>query len=432
MLADLLSDSRPLDAPVALSPDGPRTLGELAGAATQVARQTAAGGRWVLACPDAFEFTAGLLGLLQSRCTVLIPPNLLPETLALLQAEAAGSISAAPAGGASSAPLGPIPDGDLEFWTSGSSGHPKRVPRRFAHLLREVEVLETLFGPHCQGGPILGTVPHHHIYGCLFRVLWPLAAGRPFLTEPCGEPDRFLAAFAQALPPVLVASPAHLSRLPQLVDMGRIQTAPSVVFSSGGPLAAEDARRWRRWSPGGVIEIYGSTESGGIAWRNQDGQPENEAWTPFPDVTLAAAEDGALLLRSPRIPPGVLRMEDAVDFLPDGRFRLRGRLDRVLKLAEKRVSLPELEASLEAHPWVQRAAVVLLREPRTLLGAVLVLSPEAPVTEAKDLAATLKAHLARRFEAAALPKRWRVVEQLPTNASGKVEAARLAGLFLPS
>ena len=432
MSEDLFRADRSLDAPIALSPEGLRTLGQLGAAAAQVARRTAGGGRWVLACEDAFEFTAGLLGLLLSRCTILLPPNLLPETLALLQAEATGILACAPSEGLSPSALGPIPDGDLEFWTSGSTGQPKRVPKRFSHLLAEVRLLETLFGARCQGRPVAATVPHHHIYGCLFRILWPLATERPFLTEPCGDPDRFLAVLAQPQPPALVASPAHLSRLPRLLDLDRLSARPCRVFSSGGPLAAEDAKLWRRWVPEGIIEIYGSTESGGIAWRNQDGEPEQEAWTPFPDVTLAAAADGALLLRSPRVPQECLRMEDAITLQPDGRFRLLGRLDRVVKLAEKRISLPELEAALEGHPWVQRAAVIQLNEPRPMLGAVLVLQPGAPAGDPKDLAAALRAHLAQRFEPAALPRRWRVVDQLPTSPSGKLEAARLTQLFLPS
>jgi acyl-coenzyme A synthetase/AMP-(fatty) acid ligase len=432
LLDDLFSDARPAETVVAISPDGLRSRGDLFQAAARVAQKTAGGGRWVLACEDAFEFTAGLLGLLLSRCTVLLPPNLLPETVALLQSDAMGIIEHTPAEGPLPSDLGPIPDGDLEFWTSGSTGQPKRVPRRFSQLLAEVRVLDSLYGGHLPDGPVLATVPHHHIYGCLFRILWPLATGRPAVSETCGEPTRFLAYLARFPASVLIASPAHLSRLPHLVDMGRIQHPPHAIFSSGGPLTQEDACLWRQWVPAGVTEIYGSTESGGIAWRNQDGHPDSEAWTPFPDVTLSTAEDGALLLRTPRIASDFLRMEDAVSFLPDGRFRLQGRLDRVVKLAEKRISLPELELALEAHPLVQRAAVVLLTEPRQMLGAALVLRQGTPASDAKALAATLRAHLATRFEAAALPKRWRVVAQLPTNASGKLEASRLASLFLPS
>jgi len=112
----------------------------------------------------------------------------------------------------------------------------------------------------------------------------------------------------------------------------------------------------------------------------------------------------------------------------DGRFRLLGRLDRIVKLHEKRISLPELEAALESHPWVARAAVVLLPGPRPALGAVLVPGQDAP----RDLGALVRAlrdHLADRFEGAALPRRWRVVPHLPVDARGKLPPQALLELF---
>jgi acyl-coenzyme A synthetase/AMP-(fatty) acid ligase len=43
-------------------------------------------------------------------------------------------------------------------------------------------------------------------------------------------------------------------------------------------------------------------------------------------------------------------MDDGIELMPDGRFRLLGRLDRVVKIEEKRLSLPEMEARLAASP----------------------------------------------------------------------------------
>jgi acyl-coenzyme A synthetase/AMP-(fatty) acid ligase len=217
------------------------------------------------------------------------------------------------------------------------------------------------------------------------------------------------------------------------MDLDQIHPQLSAVFSSGGPLALEDVEVWNRHVPSGVIEVYGSTESGGIAWRNQSADPESDAWNPFPDVHLNKDEDGALRLRCNRVPFSELRLEDAVDFLPDGRFRLMGRLDRVVKLQEKRVSLPEMEALLREHPWVRQAALVVLDErPRRVLGAALVIHPHADVSrDRKVLIDTFRTHLARRFEPVVIPKRWRFPDELPFNERGKLEAEVLSALFDP-
>ncbi|MBP1627430.1 MAG: AMP-dependent synthetase and ligase, partial [Holophagaceae bacterium] len=274
--------------------------------------------------------------------------------------------------------------------------------------------------------------PHHHFYGLLFRILWPLGTGRPFATETCGDPDRYAAVLAGTSAPILISSPAHLTRLPELVDLDHFRTHPAAIFSSGGPLRREDALRWRRWVPRGILEIYGSTESGGVAWRNPSLEADSDPWTPFPDTQVSLEPDGAIHLRSPRLESGGMRMEDAAALRDDGRFQLLGRLDRVVKVEEKRVSLVELEAALEAHPAVDRAAVTLLEGHRRVLGAALVLAPgqEASGPEARlALSRLLRQHLGLRFDPAVLPRRWRFLAQLPFDDRGKLRTQDLAALF---
>jgi acyl-coenzyme A synthetase/AMP-(fatty) acid ligase len=427
-LSHLFQGARSPDQPVALDPPDRRTWAEFAAAAAWVAdRARRLGGqRWVLACPGAWDFAAGCFGLLLAERTVVVPPNFQPGTLKELERDTDGALWQVRPGSAGPPP-GTVLDGRVEFWTSGSAGEPKLLVKDLAQLDAEVAMLERTFGHLLAGGPMVGTVPHHHIYGCLFRILWPLAAGRPFQCEPCGDPGGFRRSLEQDPPPALVASPAHLSRLPRLVDLAAIPERPAAIFSSGGPLDREDARIWRRWAPGGVMEIYGSTETGGIAWRNQDEAPDSALWTPFDDVAVAF-QGGALEVTSFRAGPGPVRLEDAAEPAPDGRFRLLGRLDRTIKLEEKRISLPELERALEAQPWVARAAVVLLAGPRPTLGAVVVLRPGAPA-ERNLLVRTLRAHLAVQFDGPALPRRWRFPLELPYDERGKLTPGALSALF---
>ena len=443
-LSRIFEGRRPQDDAVAMLGDRVASFGEFARRVASVAAQvrTLGGRRWLLATEDAWGFLTGFFGLLRAGCSVAIPPNHLPATLERLAVGMDGIFTDVvvclekghpwrpiPEAGEAWPDPAPLEDGCVEFWTSGSSGEAKRIHKRLSQLDGEVRVLEELFGHRMRGGPVLGTVPHQHIYGCLFRILWPMAAGRPLVAEQCGDPDRFRSALANSQAPALVCSPALLARLPGLVDLDRTLSAVSAVFSSGGPLKAADALAWRRWVPGGVVEIYGSTETGGIAWRVQSEDPSSEQWTPFPDVAFSFEADGALVVRSPRVGPEPIRMEDAAQPLPDGRFRLMGRLDRIVKLEEKRVSLPELEASLEAHPWVARAAVVKLEEPRPMLGAVVALAKGVPEMERRELGQVLRRHLALSFEAVAIPKRWRFVAELPYNERGKLTPQALASLF---
>ena len=424
--------ARDLATLAALTPEGAASLGDLARRAAGVARLATSGGRWLLACEDAFRFAAGLLGLAQAGCTIVLPPNLLPGTLEALAPGTQGVLRDGDVQPAPEPTRAPIPDTGLEFWTSGSTGTPKRVLRRFSEVVREIPILEGILGGSSPGALVLGTVPHHHFYGLLFRILWPLGSGRPFAAETCGDPDRYAAVLMKEQAPILISSPAHLARLPELVDLDGFGTHPAAIFSSGGPLRREDALRWRRWVPNGILEIYGSTESGGVAWRNPAPEPGSDWWTPFSDTVVSLEPDGALHLRSPRLESGGMRMEDAATLREDARFQLLGRLDRVVKVEEKRVSLVELEAALEAHPAVRRAAVTLLPGRRSVLGAALVLAPgeDSSRPESRlELGRRLRQHLALRFDPAALPRRWRFLDQLPFDDRGKLRAQDLAALF---
>jgi len=65
----------------------------------------------------------------------------------------------------------------LVVFTSGSTGEPVAIEKRLDQLAREVEALEAAFGADAGTATVHGTVSHQHIYGLLFRVLWPLASG---------------------------------------------------------------------------------------------------------------------------------------------------------------------------------------------------------------------------------------------------------------
>ncbi|MGH8391130.1 MAG: AMP-binding protein, partial [Pseudomonas sp.] len=202
------------------------------------------------------------------------------------------------------------------------------------------------------------------------------------------------------------------------------------VFSSGGALPLEAAgslhQRLQQWP----TEILGSSETGGIAWR-QGEQP----WQPFADVQLSQDADGALRIASPYLPAGhVEQTADAATIHADGRFELLGRLDRIVKLEEKRISLPMLEQALMDHAWVAETRLGVVQENRASLGALVVLSADGLHAlrnqGRRTVTQTLRQHLSQHCEALALPRRWRLLRQLPLNTQGKLPQADVEALLL--
>jgi acyl-coenzyme A synthetase/AMP-(fatty) acid ligase len=396
--------------------------------------------RGALICRDSYLFLVGLFALMAAGAEAAIPPNSLASTLSALSGAWDTLITDDPSlpganvilpvsSEAEALPSTPL-DGQLAVFTSGSTGAPKRVVRRLQDLDREIAELERLWGPVAESATVYTTVPHQHIYGLTFARLWPLAAGRPFAAEIFEVWEPLLAALSSTS--VVISSPAHLIRLGGLAPLPP-DRRPRMLFSAGAPLsfrAAQDAASILGPLP---TEIYGSTETGAIATRTQ--REDRTPWRPLPGVAVRRHSDSRLELSSPWVEDGKwLTTEDGVE-PADGQsaFHLTGRVDRVVKIEGKRIALQEVEQRLAGLRWVAEAAAVALPGESEILAAAVVLTPDGH-DELQRLGAFRFARLLRRelavfHDAAALPRRWRFVTQLPSGAMGKRSAAAVSALF---
>ena len=145
--------------------------------------------------------------------------------------------------------------------------------------------------------------------------------------------------------------------------------------------------------------------------------------------------NGLLVIQSPYLnnPQKPYTTEDKARLQGQGDFQLLGRQDRIVKIAEKRVALNEVEQFIQRHDWVESAKACVLHSPRVELGLVLILTPEGVnqlSTQGRFKARQeLRHHLLQRFEKVVVPKRFRYVQQLPYNGAGKVTQTDLQALF---
>ncbi|MFW9269554.1 AMP-binding protein [Pseudomonas sp. NR3] len=387
---------------------------------------------------DAADLAVALLGAWRAGARVLLPADLQPQTRQRWSADVDLWLTDLP-GDTQPNDLrqAPLEAAELDLdqcWlalcTSGSSGEPKRIEKTLRQLSNEVQALEQLWGADL--GPdacMIGSVAAQHIYGLLFRVLWPLCAGRTFVRRQLAFPEDMQRASREHPAFAWVASPALLKRMGDNLDWPALGSVRR-VFSSGGALPADAAQSLEQRLGQWPTEVFGSSETGGIAWR-QGG----DLWQPFAGVELSQDSDGALLITSPYLPAGhVEHTADAARIAADGRFQLLGRLDRIVKLEEKRISLPMLEQALTAHEWVSDARLGVVQENRASLGALLALS-ETGLLALRNLGRravtqALRQHLSGHCETLALPRRWRWLRQLPLNAQGKLPQAEVEAVLM--
>ena len=236
--------------------------------AWRAAFAAAEGRDWALYFDDAVAFAAALFGAWHAGKRVFLAADNLPATLQALQPQVSGFAGDVSADYRSLVALDAALDDELQalderacelcVFTSGSTGQPSAIGKRLDQLAREVEALQAAFGAQMEGVQVHGTVSHQHIYGLLFRVLWPLAAGRLI------HPRRFfhedLVGALAGTDTVLVATPAHLKRLPGQLDWASLHGRLRAVFSSGGPLPEDAARQVRQWLGVAPTEVYGSRD----------------------------------------------------------------------------------------------------------------------------------------------------------------------------
>jgi acyl-CoA synthetase (AMP-forming)/AMP-acid ligase II/3-hydroxymyristoyl/3-hydroxydecanoyl-(acyl carrier protein) dehydratase len=407
--------------------------------------QAQRGRNFALYLEDSLEFGAALLGAWQASKTIWLTADTLDASCAALRRSVDGFLGEFPVHCGALQPQGDVPApqrpaalaSDFEalvVHTSGTTSAAVAIPKRLSQLASEVAVLEQMFGVTLGDAAVLATVSHQHIYGLLFKLLWPLCAGRPLHAASAAFPET-LAAMLARRPSLLVASPAHLKRLPQLAGWQGARAMLRAVYSSGGPLPEEAALECGAMLGTVPMEVYGSSETGGVAWRQRGGS-NGDSWTPFPNVQWRLVGD-ALEVRSPHLgDDNWLALADRARAAGDKRFALLGRADRVVKIEEKRVSLQALEAALSASPLVAEARVLPLDgegAARTQLCAFVQPSPSgtALLAGAGKLALNqaLRAALAGAVEAVAMPRRWRYLQQWPVNAQGKTTQAALLALL---
>lgn len=443
-LAQWLNASRPDETPIAWLGDQTWTLGQLRYDVVTLANalQLREGDRWALCFENSYLFIVALLGTLSAGKTPVIPGHcrislleeqraqfsgVLSENLADWQGESILVTSAGINAPADTLLPAIAPDSVIELFTSGSTGQPKRVVKSIALLDNEAALLAERFAGRLEGCRVAASVVPQHLYGLTFRIFLPMSFGLPLHAAMLYYAEQ-LAALDHQHSYLFVSSPAFLKRLdPQLVP-----PPVTMILSAGGILPWKEVTETEAWFGIWPDEIFGSTETGILAWRHRT--TEDATWLPFPGVSIVP-EGEAFRARSPLIADEAgLLLDDILQFDERGHFSLAGRRGRVVKIEEKRISLSEVEQRLIALDGiVDAAALPLSRGGRQGIGVLLVLDDNLGDAwrqkTGKELELSWRRALLPWLEPVAIPRFWRVVDAIPVNSMNKRVYAQLQEFF---
>ena len=403
--------------------------------------------QWILHCEDYWYFLVTFIALLQCRKEIHLTANVSPAFIAEMRenknlryltdlADQADSFmvpdilrdSADP----SEEELRTTPpfsadETRIVMYTSGTTGHPKLVHQRMTEFEEDNAFVFSQWGEEFLSRKLVATVSQHHIYGFLFTISLPFGAAVPFRRKRIEIPEEFESLDDEQY--IIIAVPAFLKRTVQIEDTLPLKNP--WIFTSGGVLTPEVAKSTNDVFGFWPMEVYGSTETSGIAYRQSKNGLE---WTPFANAKIWKNEEGCLVIKSPYIKdPAGFATGDLVEIHEDGRFLLMGRADSIVKIEEKRISLPEVENRLMGSGLVSDVCVVPLSDRRQYLAAVIVLNEKGKEQFASTEKYLINRHfhdyLMQYFENVVIPKKWRFMDAIPMDVQGKKKKPEIQALF---
>ncbi|MCJ8501586.1 AMP-binding protein [Desulfatitalea alkaliphila] len=311
----------------------------------------------------------------------------------------------------------------VRLFTGGSTGTPSMWTKTVRNLLAEsIAIVE-----HYRitaADRMVATVSPNHIYGLLYAILAPLLARAAVAGPAPSFPAEIEAVVDDVDATILISVPAHYRALNGHPWQPR---RLRLAFSSAGMLAEVDAHAFHAQTGVRVAEIYGSTETGGIAARvRADGETD---FKPYETVAVRIIDE-RLEVRSDYLSPGLVdartgsfTMGDRAAAAAGGRFRLLGRADGIVKVGGKRVDLEAVRQALKQQPGVREALVLALPVGRARENQIMAL------VEGEATVVDLNRALAETLDPYARPRGIKVVDHIPLTAAGKYDRHTIEALF---
>lgn len=229
----------------------------------------------------------------------------------------------------------------FSFYTSGSTGEPKLCTHTAANLWQEIE----FFAATIKHQRLISLVPEHHIYGFLWTILLPKCTGVPVLSGA----DAQRVAQSQTQPgDLLVATPPVWDFL--LRSWGEM--SPGVLgVSSTAPLAPATASKLRHEKLAELYEIYGSSETAAIGYR--DGHGGQYGLLPY----FSVLDEANLLKVDDAGKHSIVPVQDYLNFVEPLKFVVSGRRDGLVQIAGHNVCLETVAAKIALHQKIDRVIV---------------------------------------------------------------------------
>ena len=249
-------------------------------------------------------------------------------------------------------------DFSMLLFTSGTTGRPVGAFKSKENLDNEVDELIKLVSKY-KPKRVLSTVPFVHIYGILTSIILPYKLNIDLVFKKHFLPHHLLDLIEPYT--IVVTTPLYIKAL---LRVKTTRDLKNVLFiSSTAPLDAQSAKDFIKKFNTNLIQLFGSTETGGIAYKEQN----DELWNLIDGVKADVNSENLLKITSPFVSKflyegslknthGSIQSFDYVEFFGN-KFKMIGRNSDIFKVSGKRFSSLHVENILESMKSVRKAFV---------------------------------------------------------------------------
>lgn len=345
------------------------------------------------------------------------------------------------------------------LYTSGTTSLPKGVVSTHSNIEAQVSCLVKAW-EWTQADHILCILPLHHVHGIINVISCALWSGATceFLKKFSAE--AVFDAFAEghinlfmAVPTIYFKLIAHLEQLNEN-DRNALKATMQkfrLMVSGSAALPVSVMEKWQALSGQILLERYGMTEIGMAISNPYHGERKpGHIGMPLPGVQVRLCDDndhliqdepGEIQIKGPTVFKAYYNKPEATQkaFTADGWFKTgdiaeivagyykilgRDSID-IIKSGGYKISALEIEEVLRQHPLVADCSV--LGQANEEWGEIVV---AAIVSKATDIdTAALNSWLRTQIPAYKVPRQYKILEELPRNAMGKVTKNDLKALF---
>jgi HIP---CoA ligase len=327
------------------------------------------------------------------------------------------------------------------IYTSGTTGRPKGAMMNHRQTLRMYEEWATLADLR-EGDRYLMINPYFHTFGLKAGLVASFLRGATMLPIAIFDVDRVVELIERERITMLPGPPTLYHSLLTVADKSRLSTLRAGV-TGAADIPVELVRRIHDELPFETLMTgYGLTESGNVTLSRPGDSFTDVATTaglPCADIEVRVADDGEVLVRGYSVMQGYLddpvATAEAIDtdgwlhtgdlgaFTDSGRLRIVGRKKDMFIVGGFNAYPAEIEGFLAEHPSIAQAAVIGVPDDRMgqVGKAFVVLRSSATGLDENDLIAWCR----QRMAGFKVPRYVQFLDELPTNATGKVVKDRL-------